>query len=110
MANVSNWKGFERTVARFFGTQRAALSGGNGKLTRSDSMHPRLFIECKKRKKIALLSLLREAHEHAEELGEQNKKVVVCVGETGKCGEKSGFYVFCHSDDLKAIAEEVSDA
>ena len=41
------WKAFERRVSSDWGTVRTALSGGNGKVTRSDSHHHALFVECK---------------------------------------------------------------
>ena len=56
MANKT-WRAFERRVARFFGTERNALSGGNLKLTRSVSLQPKLFIECKQRKRFAAVRL-----------------------------------------------------
>jgi hypothetical protein len=53
------WKAVERRVARFFGSERTPMSGGNSKHTRSDSLHPRLYIEVKSRKKG--FALLRQA-------------------------------------------------
>lgn len=47
--NRSTWKKFERSVARFFGAERTALSGSNSKISSSDSTHDRLYIECKLR-------------------------------------------------------------
>ena len=41
------WKGVERRIARYLDTVRNPLSGGNGKHTRSDSLHPTLYIEAK---------------------------------------------------------------
>ena len=51
------WKVFEREVARFFGSTRTPLSGGNGKQTRSDTLHPVLFIECKYRKSFPIVRM-----------------------------------------------------
>ena len=34
-------------MASIFATERNPLSGGNGKHSRSDSLHPELFISCK---------------------------------------------------------------
>jgi hypothetical protein len=45
------WKQRERQVAAYFGGERTALSGGNGKITRADVIHDDLFIECKLRAK-----------------------------------------------------------
>jgi hypothetical protein len=44
---TKHWKQVEMQVAKFFNSTRTPLSGGNGKITRSDSLHPLLFIECK---------------------------------------------------------------
>ena len=49
----------EAVVANYFGTRRVPLSGSNsGHGTNSDSLHPKLYIECKVRSKIALWQLL----------------------------------------------------
>ena len=54
------WKVAERRVADLFGTTRTPLSGGNGKVTRSDTLHDSLFIECKYWTKFALVDLFCE--------------------------------------------------
>ena len=41
------WKQVERIFASYFGTERVPLSGGNSKHTRSDTLHPELFLEVK---------------------------------------------------------------
>jgi len=41
------WKRHERSHARFFHTERTPLSGGSSRHTRSDSLHPILYIETK---------------------------------------------------------------
>jgi hypothetical protein len=45
--NEPGWKKVERRVAVFCGTTRNPTSGGNSKQSRSDSLHPRWFIETK---------------------------------------------------------------
>ncbi len=45
--NRNTWKGHERTVAYYFDTIRNPLSGGNSRVTRSDSRHETLYIELK---------------------------------------------------------------
>ena len=50
MTHSRTWKKREQNIAEFFGTQRTSLSGGNSKITASDSMHESLFIEAKLRK------------------------------------------------------------
>ena len=76
-----SWKVFERTVARMFGTERTPLSGGNSRHTRSDTLHSKLFVECKKHKKMAIHKLFRETKELADL---ENKVPVVITKETGK--------------------------
>lgn len=41
------WKKVERRIARYLGAERNPGSGGSRTATRSDSTHPRLFIETK---------------------------------------------------------------
>ena len=71
------WKAAERRVARMFGTTRTPLSGGNGKQTRSDTLHPRAFIETKYRKRFAAAQLFRETEELAR--AEEKLPVVALV-------------------------------
>lgn len=93
------WKAVERRIATFFGTTRTALSGGNSKVTRSDTLHPRLFIETKYRRAFAVLNLWKEVRI----LAKKEKKIpVVCLVEKGK----EGFWILCHSDHLWAIGKE----
>ena len=99
MKNKSTWKNIERKVARFFGSERTALSGGNSKITRSDSLHDTLFIETKYRVKHSAVTLWRSTKELADK---ENKIPVVCLSEKGK----QGFWILCHSGDLTAIANQ----
>ena len=93
------WKNIERKIASFFGSERTPLSGGNSKITRSDSLHDLLFIETKYRKKHSAVTLWRETKELADKEG---KIPVVCLSEKGR----KGFWVCCHSGDLTAIANQ----
>lgn len=87
------WKAFERRVASFFKTERNALSGGNSKLTRSDTLHPTLFIECKQRERFAVI----RTWDDAKRLGTQeNKTPVVCLSERNR----PGFWILVHSEDF----------
>ena len=45
------WKLFERNVARDFGTTRTPLSGMVKTITNSDTLHPKIYVECKLRAK-----------------------------------------------------------
>lgn len=93
------WKNIERKVAAFFGTERTPLSGGNSKITRSDSLHDLLFVETKYRPTHSAVTLWRKTKEIADK---ENKIPVVCLVEKGK----PGFWVVCHSKDLTAIANQ----
>ncbi|MEN8726066.1 MAG: hypothetical protein ABF325_10900 [Lentimonas sp.] len=90
------WKAFERRVARFFNTERTALSGGNSKVTRSDTLHPELFIECKQRKRFAAVRLWDDTKRLADQ---ELKTPVVCLSEKGR----PGFWILTHSDDLTKL-------
>ncbi len=52
----TGWKAFERRCADYFGSTRTPLSGGNSGHTRSDSLHERLYIECKSNANWKILS------------------------------------------------------
>ncbi len=122
------WKAFERRVAAFFKTERNALSGGNSKLTRSDTLHPELFIECKQRKRFAVIRLWDETKRLADaerklgdgelrsagaspkdscgrvppgrtQLHKENKTPVVCLSERNR----PGFWILVHSDDFTKL-------
>lgn len=56
MPKSDRWKSCEQEVADVFGAYRKALSGGNSHETRSDSNHPRLFIETKADKQLVLVT------------------------------------------------------
>lgn len=43
------WKSFERRVAKDFRTNRTPLSGMVKSLTNSDTLHPKIYVECKAR-------------------------------------------------------------
>lgn len=46
------WKATERRIAKQFGTKRTPLSGSNSGGTRSDTLHSRLYLEIKERKRL----------------------------------------------------------
>lgn len=94
----NTWKAFERVVAGFFGSTRTALSGGNSKITRSDSLHPVLFIECKYRASNALHTLFKNTQKLA---GLENKIPVVCTKTKGS----EGFLITIHSSDFQKFME-----
>jgi hypothetical protein len=97
---TKTWKSREAQIAKSFGTERTPLSGGNSKHTRSDTLHPRLFIEQKHRKRHSVVTLWDETNVLAAKEG---KVPVVTLTEHGR----PGFWVLVHCDDLKELAEEL---
>jgi hypothetical protein len=63
------------------GTERTPLSGRNSKHTASDTLHEKLFVECKKLKRMAIHNLYRKTKELADK---ETKIPVVITKETGK--------------------------
>jgi hypothetical protein len=102
---MSQWKQYERFVSSIFSTVRTALSGGNGKVTRSDSHHPALFISCKytQSNNKGLRDLVDEEREkaHAE------NKIAVCV--IGEAGDRANSLVVLHLRDLHPFCEAVKN-
>ena len=93
------WKKLEQKVARMRNTERTPLSGGNSKITRSDTMDKTFFIECKLRRNPALWNL----YEKTAELAEKEKKVpVLVIKKKGKHGEL--FVV--HSKNIKKFTSK----
>lgn len=93
MTSRSTWKRAERQTAKFFGTERTPLSGGNSKITRSDTIHHKLFVENKYRKKCAVRTL----YDKTVKMAEKEKKVPVL---TLHAANRKGFLIVVHSDDL----------
>lgn len=60
------WKRLERDTAKLFGTRRTPLSGINSAHTGSDTLHQRLYIECKLRKSSAIHRLYDETADAAK--------------------------------------------
>lgn len=73
------WKRFERRVASLFCTVRTALSGGNGKVSRSDSHHPELFISCK-HSRTGHKSLFNLMEEEVPKADAEGKTVILAIG------------------------------
>ena len=97
---MSQWKAFERFVSTVFSTTRTALSGGNGKVTRSDSHHPLLFISCKftQANNKGLRNLLIEERAKAKV---ENKTAICVIGESGD--RANSLVVFTLKDIHKVI-------
>lgn len=95
-----SWKQAERRAAALLGSTRAPLSGGNGKQTRSDLLHPSLFVEVKQRRKHSTYTLYRDTRA----LALKEKKVAVLVLDEVRA---PGQLVVIHSDDLPAVVGEL---
>ncbi len=92
----SSWKKFEARVASVFGSTRTPLSGGNSKVTRSDSFHASLFIECKHGIKSAFWTLYNSVKPKAVKEG---KVPVLCLGNKNH----EGFLVCFHLQDMPQV-------
>ena len=79
MADKS-WKALERRVAKMLNTQRTPLSGGNSKMTQSDTLSDKYYVEIKYRKKIPFLKVFNDTVEKARKEG---KKPIVVFHEAG---------------------------
>lgn len=92
----------EREVARFFNTERVPLSGSNSRHdTCSDSLHKKLYIECKYRKTMAVRNLYDDT---AEKARKENKVPVVALRVKGK----QGVLLVARPEDVPLIAQELS--
>ncbi len=88
------WKAREREAAAFFGTRRTPLSGGNsGHGTRSDTLHPDIFVEVKVRKRSAIYSLYLATKALAKK---ENKVPILVIAQKNH----PGFLIVVHSNDF----------
>jgi len=78
------WKAIELKVAKSLNTERTPLSGGNSKMTRSDTLDGKLFVEVKHRATFSVVSLYRKTLALARR---ENKTPVLCLKAKGKHGE-----------------------
>ena len=100
------WKKRERQLADFFGARRNRLSGSSGRDcdTRSDSIHPTLYIELKHGD---LARFLNAEMRQALKVGRQNakaegKRLVMAMSEK----HHPGFWLLVHTDDFVCVAKE----
>jgi len=98
------WQKREAAGARLFGARRKPLSGSSNRddETRSDSTHPRLFIESKLR----VSSAVRTLWEATRDLARKEQKTPVVMLYTKK---KPGALVVVHQDDLATVAKELAE-
>ena len=99
------WKQFERYIASIFQTTRTPLSGGNGKVTRSDTFHPSIFLSMKytQSNHIGLRKLVAEEREKAK----VEKKTAICV--IGQAGDRSNALVVIHLKDFPQLCQDIRD-
>jgi hypothetical protein len=99
------WKQFERWIASLFTTTRNSLSGGNSKMSRSDSLHPDLFISCKytRNNHKQLRDLLREERQKAEAEG---KTAVLAIGEFN---DRANTFLVVHIQDFEHLTGLIKD-
>jgi len=74
------WKQHERRIARSLRTRRTPLSGGNSGATRSDTLHPQLYIECKSQARSPVNALFRQVRRLARA---ENKLPVLALHQKG---------------------------
>jgi len=90
------WKKSEEKLARFFGSTRRPLSGGNSKTGRDDSLHPVLFLENKYTSRSALWTLYRKTRELAKK---EDRIPVIGISEPAA----PGTLLVIHTDDLEEV-------
>jgi hypothetical protein len=104
MTHRRTWQKFEARVAAYFGTVRKALSGSGGQedQTRSDSLHPTLYIECKySTPPVALVTLWKDARRKAAKEG-KGPVVVAC---TVRGTPEAEWWMLVRNKDLVEIAQ-----
>lgn len=101
MTARNTWKQRERDAAEELGTRRQPSSGSMGRAdqTRSDSVHPKVFIECKLRPSHGPITVWRDAAKKAKA---ENKTPVVCLMEKFRRGR----WWLIHSSHLRILAIE----
>lgn len=100
------WKAFERNIAARFSTTRTPLSGGTSQHTRSDTLHPTLFIEAKHRR--AWAPLLRAFAEQVPKAHQEGKVSVLILGVPRLATEQA--LVICRLGDLPYLADQMRRA
>ena len=95
-----SWKVMERRVAKAFGTVRNSLSGSRSKAgTSSDTLHSKLYIECKRQKRVAVLRWMAEVEGKARD--EEKVPVMALKGVDSKSD-----YILVRLRDLQLVAKE----
>jgi hypothetical protein len=91
-------------VAKLFGTNRVPLSGMNSRHdTHSDTLHERLYIECKRDLKYFPVKLVRLIADVEEKAAAEDKVPVIALKQHGR----KGFLVLLHIEDVEEVAEYI---
>lgn len=97
------WQRFEQKVAAIFNTARTPFSGSNSGITSSDSLHDRVFLECKfHTAETALVKLMKETEDKAKI---ENKLPILAIGNPEDI--KKNIYVMFNIKDLFKVIKEV---
>ena len=101
------WKRRERELAALFGTKRNRLSGSSGRDcdSRSDSIHPTLYIELKHGDLTRFLNaeMRRAVKDGRHHAAAEGKRLVMAMSEK----HHPGFWLLVHSDDFAFAAKEL---
>lgn len=93
------WKAAERRVAALLGTRRNSLSGSNSKMTSSDTLHEKLYVEVKHPARSAVWTLFKKTRKQAEK---EKKTPILAIGQKSHKG-----FLFCvHSSDVPVFIGE----
>jgi len=97
----NKWKGFEKAIAKAFSTVRTPFSGSNSGITSSDSLHDRLYVECKFHTTQAILTLMKETEAKAK----QEFKVPIIALASPEAPKDR--YIMLNIKDLYKIVREI---
>ena len=103
MTSNNTWKNMERKVAKLLGGVRNPLSGGTGRHTRGDIIHPTLYVECKLRQKLSIWAWYKDTEMKAKV---EHKMPLLVIKEKGK---KSELVVLDIKDFVELIGEKKNE-
>jgi len=95
------WQGFEKAIAKVFNTVRTPFSGSNSGITSSDSLHDRLYVECKFHQKQAVLTLMRDTEAKAKT---EFKTPMIALADPDSPKDR---YIMFNIKDLYKIVREI---
>ena len=95
------WQQLEQNAAKTFNTKRTPFSGSNSELTASDTLHEKFFVECKRHKNQAVISLMKSTKELADKEG----KIPVLYLQEPE--DRNDRYLVFHEKDLFNVIKEI---